>query len=44
MVRPIDIAIIATQKKMHWKEWKRMKRFRLYGSMTKKMIGGIIVT
>src|SRR6185437_2259700 len=29
---------------MHWKQWKRMKGFVLYGAITRKMIAGMMVT
>src|SRR5581483_9476925 len=38
------MAISATVKNRHWNEWKRIKRFLLYGASTRKMMAGINVT
>jgi hypothetical protein len=44
MSRMIYNAHHATAKKMHWKEWKRMNRFLLWGSSTRNRIAGMMVT
>src|SRR5271169_1745961 len=39
----IPISRHASVKKRHWREWKRTKRFRLYGPTARKNVAGMNV-